>query len=293
MKKISVIIILYHSKHLLSDIIGNVIDKIKSIGEIILINNSSENIDEFSSELTSVIYAPRNLGYGSAINLGVSRSNFEYLLILNPDIYIKTFRVNRIIENEFHNKAIFSGYNPSRPGHSLKFPNLFSTFLANSICELKKWNWLEEKIHFRKVNKSKAEFANVDYLSGALLFMHKDVFDKIGGFDSHFFLYYEETDFCKRALNAGYRSKSTGNIVFEPRNEKSSAVDVNLIKVKSGILSSKYYHKKHSNPLGTELTFKLAKYIITVVIFFLGPVSLFNKAIKTKRKELILRRSFF
>lgn len=38
MKKISVIIILYHSKHLLSDIIGNVIDKIKSIGEIILIN---------------------------------------------------------------------------------------------------------------------------------------------------------------------------------------------------------------------------------------------------------------
>ncbi len=52
---------------------------------------------------------------------------------------------------------------------------------------------------------------DVDYCSGALLLMRKDLFDKLEGFDDVFSpAYYEETDYCVRLWDAGYR------VVFEP-----------------------------------------------------------------------------
>ncbi len=52
---------------------------------------------------------------------------------------------------------------------------------------------------------------DVDYCSGALLLTRKDLFDRLGGFDSVFSpAYYEETDYCVRVWDAGFR------IVFEP-----------------------------------------------------------------------------
>jgi GT2 family glycosyltransferase len=44
----------------------------------------------------------------------------------------------------------------------------------------------------------------VDWLAGASLMMRMDVLDKIGLFDETFFLYFEETDLCRRAARAGW-----------------------------------------------------------------------------------------
>ena len=44
----------------------------------------------------------------------------------------------------------------------------------------------------------------VDWLAGASLMMRQSVLDEIGLFDETFFLYFEETDLCKRAYNAGW-----------------------------------------------------------------------------------------
>jgi len=44
----------------------------------------------------------------------------------------------------------------------------------------------------------------VDWLAGASMLIRRSVLDSIGLFDEEFFLYYEETDFCLRARNAGF-----------------------------------------------------------------------------------------
>jgi hypothetical protein len=46
----------------------------------------------------------------------------------------------------------------------------------------------------------------VDWLAGASLMMRRSVLDQIGLFDETFFLYYEETDLCRRATQAGYET---------------------------------------------------------------------------------------
>lgn len=44
----------------------------------------------------------------------------------------------------------------------------------------------------------------VDWVAGASLMMRRRMLDRIGGFDETFFLYYEETDLCRRAAGAGW-----------------------------------------------------------------------------------------
>lgn len=46
----------------------------------------------------------------------------------------------------------------------------------------------------------------VDWLAGASLMMRHSVLDRIGLFDEGFFLYYEETDLCRRAALAGHET---------------------------------------------------------------------------------------
>jgi GT2 family glycosyltransferase len=52
----------------------------------------------------------------------------------------------------------------------------------------------------------------VDYSSGAFLLIRRDLFEKLGRLDDAFApVYYEETDFCMRLRQAGYR------VIYDPR----------------------------------------------------------------------------
>jgi len=45
----------------------------------------------------------------------------------------------------------------------------------------------------------------VDYVWGATMMIRREVIEKTGGFDTDFFIYYEEIDFCNRAKALGYK----------------------------------------------------------------------------------------
>ncbi|MBM3605953.1 MAG: glycosyltransferase family 2 protein [Alphaproteobacteria bacterium] len=45
---------------------------------------------------------------------------------------------------------------------------------------------------------------DVDWVAGASLMVRSKVIDQVGGFDESFFLYFEETDLCRRAGQAGW-----------------------------------------------------------------------------------------
>ncbi len=64
-----------------------------------------------------------------------------------------------------------------------------------------KLNWLKtEGIHL--TSESAME---VDFITGCCLLIKKEVIDKIGLMSEEFFLYFEDSDWCLRALQAGYR----------------------------------------------------------------------------------------
>jgi len=53
----------------------------------------------------------------------------------------------------------------------------------------------------------------VDWVTGAFIMIRADVFRALGGFDERFFMYWEDSDLCLRALRAGWTT------MYEPRAE--------------------------------------------------------------------------
>jgi GT2 family glycosyltransferase len=57
--------------------------------------------------------------------------------------------------------------------------------------------------------------AEVDAVSGAAFAVRRTVFEGLGGFDEHFFMYVEDSDLSWRARRAGYRCLSVPGAVVE------------------------------------------------------------------------------
>jgi hypothetical protein len=109
---------------------------------------------------------------------------------------------------------------------------------------------------------------------GSALLVRKEVFEKIGLFDESFFLWFEETDFEKRAKEAGFK------IVYFPkavvRHVRSASIKkINPLKRQAiWNKSLRYYFKKHKSRLERVILepFILLSYLPAFVRWFLGRV---------------------
>lgn len=84
----------------------------------------------------------------------------------------------------------------------------------------------------------------VDIVVGAAFFIRKDLFDLLGGFDERFFMYFEESDLCKRVRDKGYKILYTPHISIihlRGHSVKKSSDRMSLEYRKSQI----YYYLKH------------------------------------------------
>ncbi|MGZ9809035.1 glycosyltransferase family 2 protein [Pseudoroseicyclus sp. H15] len=62
----------------------------------------------------------------------------------------------------------------------------------------------------------------VDWLAGASMMIRAEILESIGLFDERFFLYFEETDLCRRACLAGYETHFVKNSVVRHLGSKST-----------------------------------------------------------------------
>ena len=104
---ITAIIVLYHSKHLMPKIIRNIKQKIMGLDEIILVDNSREDLSKFENHMTKIVHPKENIGYGAAINLGISVAKNDIIIAMNPDIEITNFKIPDLLSSE--NLFIASG----------------------------------------------------------------------------------------------------------------------------------------------------------------------------------------
>lgn len=97
---VSIIIVNYHSADLVVDCINSVFEKVNNLKyEIIVVDNASEDgsvekLEQIFGKQIIVISSEKNLGFGKANNLGVTKARGKYLFLLNPD----TILVNDAIQ---------------------------------------------------------------------------------------------------------------------------------------------------------------------------------------------------
>ena len=159
-----------------------------------------------------------NPGYGGALNVGISSSSGEYLILMNADAWPRRHALERLVESaEREGRAGIVGPRLLNPDDSLQpsvrgFPTVWR--LATEYLFLR-WlaPWSRALNAFYGSRFDHRSRREAEFLVGAVLLVRRQLIDEIGGFDERFFMYNEEVDFCYRARAAGW------SVVFSPEAE--------------------------------------------------------------------------
>ena len=213
---VSVIIVNYNTKELTHQCIESVKTQTKDVSyEIILVDNASTDgsKDCFAKREDIIyLYSIENLGFGRANNLGFSKASGKYLFLLNSD----TILINNAIRS-FYDFMKAASMDIACCGSFLRDRDLkiihsygrFHTFW-NTIYEWCFFPYLSRfGLSFRKYDypiENTDDYYVVDYVTGADLFIRREIAERYGLFDPDFFMYYEDVELCKRYHDAGYKS---------------------------------------------------------------------------------------
>lgn len=167
-----------------------------------------------------------NIGYGRAANLGFRAAQTPYVLLINPDVVISRESIGAMLAlaESDPSVGIVSGQMFYREGGQKHYGKSYD-FTGNA--------------------------AYVEWVVGALMLIRRDALDRVGMFDENIFLFYEETDLCKRFLKAGYKIAVAKDAEAEHEEGGSSSPSIRVLKIKAwhAAWSKSYFHRKHSPAL--------------------------------------------
>lgn len=259
---VSIIIVNYNTKELTAQCIDSVFEKTFGISfEIIVVdNNSSDGSQSSLSQDSRIIFveAGDNLGFGKANNLGVEKATGKYVFFLNSD----TILVNNAIRLFFDYSESIHSDSIGAVGCLLENPHgeivhsfgKFPSGVSVLICFFKAgYNRLLNKSPKPVGTIIEGNEQKVDYVTGADVFVRREVVEKYGAFDPDFFMYYEDTEMQNR-----WQRNGLCNIIIRgPRivhlegcstNNKKNAL--NERKLYMGLKSQQLYFKKTENKMG-------------------------------------------
>lgn len=150
---------------------------------------SKKNPPQLHGEL-NIINLHKNFGYGYANNEGVSFAQGEYLAIINPDIELRSEIFAELIHqlNQLPKAGICV---PALQTHSEKI-------LDNARDFPTPFQIITRRLRTNKFGKKFASPHAIDWAQGSFWVLKKSTYQAIQGFDDRFFLFFEDTDFCRR-----------------------------------------------------------------------------------------------
>lgn len=259
MIKLSIVTIHYHCE----DVLQGLLDSAPSLGplpevEWIIIDHSPARpaLDrrlKFPTNVGSVrvIEYPQQKGFGEGCNLGAKNSSGSVLFFLNPDCRFQGGSILDFAERVKNggDTAVLSPLLLTPQGKAefsfAAFPGMFSEARMKIEKRLCKSSALVQRL----VDRRFKDVHSVGWVTGGALFVRRDAFFQVGGFDDEFFLYYEDTDLCLRLSQAGYRACFDPSFTMIHDHGHGGSTEVPKGKPVVYRHSQIRYYQKHKSPL--------------------------------------------
>jgi GT2 family glycosyltransferase len=172
--------------------------------QVVVVDNSvdSHQADVLRRYADVVIAPEKNLGYAAAINRARRSCDGEVLLVSNADVRFGVQAIDHLMDADapvagpaLYWDDAFQWHLPPSELHTAR--QTLDRVIASRWNE---WRLSRDRRRFRRrvAFWSLRKPAVVDAISGAVMAIRARVFDRMGGFDERFRLYFEETDFLRR-----------------------------------------------------------------------------------------------
>ncbi len=281
---VSIIILTFNSSKYIDELLESIVHKykgeIKSKElEIIVADNSSKD-DTVKKAKTHkeirVINTGGNFGYARGNNIASNLALGDVLIFLNPDTKYLSGDMLKLAD-ELKNEEIgvvggeIINFEGERELSCGKFYNAVNTFLLSM--------GLEELCGVRFSPKRRRK---VQFVSGAFFAVRKKLFHELKGFDEHYFMYIEDSDFCFRAKLAGYSTFFSPVAAIKHVGQGSSNRSFAVVNIYKGLL---FFNKKHMGKFSYKFVKVLLKVKAAVLVNY-GKVSN-NQYLVTTYEEAI------
>jgi N-acetylglucosaminyl-diphospho-decaprenol L-rhamnosyltransferase len=185
----------------------------------VVIDNASGEADALRSAVTElgahdwvdVIDAPHNGGFSYGNNLGFrhgfsSEPRPDFFFLLNPDTEVRPGALGAVLDffDQHPDAGIVGSSLEGRDGQSwpyaFRYPSLLSD-LDGGLRFGPVSRLLRRHLVLRPMGNLPEQ---VDWFPGAAMTVRREVIERLGGMDESYFLYYEETDFCRKVKSGGF-----------------------------------------------------------------------------------------
>jgi N-acetylglucosaminyl-diphospho-decaprenol L-rhamnosyltransferase len=208
MSEVSVVVVTFNS----AQWIERCLESVRGYQTIVVDHGSTDETLEIVRRRFSDVHVieEENLGMGGGNNAGMRLASGRYFLLLNSDAWVTGDAIEQLARfaDQQPDSAVV-GPRLLNPDGSLQrsvraFPTLWR--LATEYLFLRKL-----APHSRALNSfyeggfDHDQVREVDWVFGACLLVRRDAADEVGLFDESFFMFSEETDWCYRFHEAGWR----------------------------------------------------------------------------------------
>jgi len=228
-----------------------------------------------------------NYGFSNANNYGASNAKGKYLLFLNSDIIASDSSVSKLLQVIIAHPdiSVLSCRKKNNEGKEEKvccFPLSFKTIIGlfRAIYKIKNKRKLAERFSLKK------DLVFPDWISGSVLLISKKNFKDIGGWNDNYWLYCEDEDLCKRAINKGGKVGLSNRVTMIHNHGGTTRIDKKttaLTKTEVLISHHVYFSQNfsgihayilHAFFMINNLIFKFIPFVLGTFFFFIEPLNI-------------------
>ena len=219
----------------------------------------------YSERRVNLVYIGWNSGFGRAVNSAIGllyNRGIHYACLLNPDIVIPRDFVQRLENNLGFSRRIYGAKILRSSDSSIWFNGGYI-------------DWTGTPRHNTEINGDK----KIDFITGCLMLISVADFRDLGGFDSNYFMYYEDVDFSQRALAEKFELQLIEGLEIEHAVSSSSGGEYSFFSNSMMIKNRLYYFKK--NHMYFRILFYWLVRPLYLTYYFIFHYKMFKIHIKT------------
>lgn len=253
---ISIIIVNYKVKDLLRECLQSIqisAPSFLSVETIVVDNDSQDGSEELvAREFPTVRYIANktNNGFAKACNQGAAHATGRYLFFVNPDAALTPNSLTNLVEfmDEQPSVGIVGPRIEYVDGTIQPSCRTLPTVPAMAMILLKLHHLFPNALPLRRygMHAFKHEtMRKVDQLMGAALFIRRECFEQIGGWDERYFIWFEDVDICKSATDGGWLVMFYPEAVVKHGRSKSFSQKPSTWRQSNFAKSMRVYFWKH------------------------------------------------